>query len=134
MARYHDTIVQLCFEGKHWQYHIPSGIHLLILFVQLPIGRGERFVDRRPERYKKHLKLEGKAELLTFALAISSRHCCSNYLLFNKLFLTVVPFSNSSGEIGLSTLSGTRLNTLLPLRQCLSMDISEVWQTDWFKF
>jgi len=41
----------------------------------------------------KHLKLEGKAELLTFALAtISSRLCCSNYLLFGKLFFAVAPF------------------------------------------
>jgi hypothetical protein len=50
--------------------------------------------------YRKHLKLEGKAELLTFALAtISSRYCCSNYLLFGKVQSAVAPFLCTSEKV-----------------------------------
>ena len=58
---------------------------------------------------RKHLKSEGKAERLTFALAmLSTKINCRNYVIFGKLQSVVAPCTSDFIEVRKHVISRTR--------------------------
>jgi len=78
--------------------------------------------------YRKHLKSEGKAELLTFALAmLSTKINCRNYVIFGKLNCAVTPFLIKFLLLAYQVLTGEAQTNMLEKLLGLQAVAVNVW-------